>query len=174
VSFTRTLPALQVTSDLLQFTITATDTNVNLTSAPEFTTVTVNPTPDAPAITSVEDRQGKQRVIVNVTDVAGATNPNIVLKVQPYICSGGAAACPQSATQPIAGQYDPCKGVGCTLTNNGGGLYIITMVGAPKPVCKTVGETTYATPCTFQPAPIVVKSNINGTSPASEVTKIRQ
>jgi hypothetical protein len=142
---------------------------VSLTSAPEFTTVTVTPIADQIAITSVEDRQGKQRVIVNATD--NIISPNVVLKVQPYVCNGGTTACPASSTQPVAGQYDPCKGVGCTLTNNGGGLYLITMVGAPAPVCRAVGGT-FATPCTV-PA-ITVKSNINGTSPASVVTKIRQ
>jgi len=156
----------------IQVTITATDTFVtpNLTSATEFTTVTVNPPADTILITSVEDRQGKQRVIINVTDAT----PGVVLKVQPYVCSGGITACPASGTQPVAGVYNPCTGVGCTMSPNGAGLYIITMVGAPKPVCNTVGETAaaYKTPCSQ--TPITVKSNLGGTSAPSNVTKIRQ
>jgi hypothetical protein len=172
VTFTAPTIAPAQPNQTIQVSITATDTFVtpNLTSATEFTTVTVTAPADTISITSVEDRQGKQRVILNVTDAT----PGVVLKVQPYVCSGGVTACPASSTQPVAGVYDPCKGVGCTLSPNGAGLWIITMVGAPKPVCKTVGETTYATPCNFQPPPMTVKSNLGGTSPASEVTKIRQ
>lgn len=170
VKFTVTLPTapLQTTPDVLSFTITATDVSVNpnLVSASEFTTVTVNPAPDTILITSAEDRTGKQRVIINAT--SSVISPNLVLKLQPYLCEGGVTACPGNGTAG-PGSYDPCAGVGCTLTNNGGGLYVGTFVGAPKPACKLGG--TYATPCTQKP--IDVKSNIGGDSGFSALTRIR-
>jgi hypothetical protein len=44
------------------------------------------------------------------------------------------------------------------FTNNGGGLYIITLVGAPQPGAGNV---------------LTVRSSLGGVSPASPLTKIR-
>jgi hypothetical protein len=143
---------------VISVTITATDTFVtpNLTSAPEFTTVTVTPPADTITITSVEYRIGKQRLIINAT--SNVVSPTDVLTLQPYLTRTGTIFTPSGTT-----------GV---FTNNGGGLYILTLVGAQPPACRTTA-TPYATPCTILPPPIVVKSSLGGTG-TSEVTKIRQ
>ncbi|MFL5436263.1 MAG: hypothetical protein ACJ784_17265, partial [Myxococcales bacterium] len=47
-----------------------------------------------------------------------------------------------------------------TFTNTGGGIYTITLVGVPQPAASPA-------------KPIIVKSNLNGSSPASAIT-VRQ
>jgi len=79
---------------------------------------------------------------INASD--SIIDPNIVLTLQPYLTTQGTI-------------YTPPNG---TFTNNGGGLYIIDLVGVPEPAVP---------PAT----PLVVKSNIGGQSPASALTLIR-
>ena len=145
VSFTLTLPLGTTTSTVLQFSVVATN-SAGVSSAPEFTTVTVNPAPDSITITSAEYRIGKQRLILNATD--SVISASVVLKLQPYVTATGTI-------------FDPCATLGCTFTNNGGGLYLLDIVGAPEPAVP---------PAT----PLTVKSSLGGTSPASGLTRIRQ
>jgi len=57
---------------------------------------------------------------------------------------------------------DPAAGgVGNVFTNNGGGLYILDMVGAPEPAVPPA-------------VPIVVKSSLGGSSVPTGITKLRQ
>ena len=155
-TFLETL-ALGQSAVTYNFTVVATN-SANVSSAPEFTSVTVNPLPDSIALTSVEYRISKQRLIVNATD--SIINPLVTLTLQPYLTEAGTMYNPS----PSAG------GVGNAFTNNGAGLYIIDLVGAPKPACN--GGGTYATPCRL--APIVVTSSLGGSSGATALTRIRQ
>jgi len=168
VNFTApALPAAQVTPTVINLTITARNT-ANSISAPEATTITVNPLPDAVAITATEYRTGKQRLVINAS--SSVVSPNVILTLQPYACQTVAG----QPTCPPTGVYNPdpaAGGVGNVLTNNGGGLYIGTLVGAPAPACN-LPNGAFATPCTA--APLQVKSNHNGLSPFHGLDKIRQ
>ncbi|HET9682122.1 MAG TPA: PKD domain-containing protein, partial [Candidatus Limnocylindrales bacterium] len=153
-----TLPIGQVTPATVTLSVTA--TNSGSTSAPVSTTVTINPLADAVAVTSAEYRTGKQRLILNAS--SSVVSPNVVLKLQPYLTTNGTTYNPD----PAAG------GVGNVFTNNGGGLYILDMVGAPRPACNPTDATLYATPCSL--APLDVKSNLGGDSGPVRLTRIRQ
>jgi len=142
------LPLGQVIPSVVNLTITATNSG-GATSAPEFTTVTVNPLPDAINITSAEYRTTKLRLIINAT--SSVVSPNVVLTLQPYVTTTGAVYNPD----PAAG------GVGNTFTNNLNGTYTIDLVGAPEPAVP---------PAT----PLDVKSNLNGDSGPFGLTRIRQ
>jgi hypothetical protein len=155
-TFLETL-ALGQTSVTFNFTIVATN-SAGVASAPDFTSVTVNPQPDSIAVASAEYRTGIQRLIINAT--SSVTSPIVILKLQPYLTEANTTYNPD----PAAG------GVGNVLTNNGGGLYTITLVGVPRPACNLGG--TYATPCAQRP--IVVNSNLGGTSGPTALTRIRQ
>ncbi|HSM86283.1 MAG TPA: hypothetical protein VLT16_09035 [Candidatus Limnocylindrales bacterium] len=143
-----TLPLGQVTPSVVSLTITATNSG-GATSAPEFTTVTVNPLPDAITITSAEYRTLKQRLIINAT--SSVVSPNVVLKLQPYVTTSGTTYNPD----PAAG------GLGNTFTNNLNGTYTIDLAGVPEPAVP---------PAT----PLDVKSNLNGDSGPFGLTRIRQ
>ena len=131
-----TLPATQVTSTVIQLTITATNTGGAI-SAPEFTTVTVNPLPDALTITTAQYRIGKQRLDLTVTSNNAAVGAALIVKLQPYLTTTGTT-------------FDPAT-LGNTLTF-AGGVYTLTLVGAPEPA--------------IPPAkPIIVKDNLGGSSP---------
>jgi len=165
VNFTApTLPAAQVTPTVINLTITARNT-ANSISAPEATTITVNPLPDSVLITATEFRTGKQRLVINAS--SSVVSPNVILTLQPYACEvpspAGQAPCPNGIFNPAS--------LGNTFTNNGGGLYILTLVGAPAPACQNPNGT-FATVCPA--APLQVKSNHNGTSPFHGLDKIRQ
>lgn len=160
VTFTApTLPVGQAVPSTVTLTIKATNT-APLTSAPVTTTVTINPLPDLITVTAAEYRIGKQRLILTATSSAG-NNPGVVLKLQPYLTTTGTIYNPD----PAAG------GVGNTFTL-AAGIYTLDVVGAPKPACNANG--TFATPCTIAPAPLDVRSNLNGDSGLFELTKIRQ
>jgi len=164
VNFTApTLAAGVVTPDVITLSVTARNAS-NVTSAPATTTLTVNPLADAVLITATEYRTTKQRLVVNAS--SSVVSPNVVLTLQPYTCQSvaGQPVCPPS------GVFDPTS-LGNTFTNNGGGLYILTLVGAPAPACN-LPAGAFATPCSA--APLTVKSNLNGLSPAHGLDKIRQ
>ena len=151
VNFTAPLlPVGQVTSSVITLTITARNTSL-VSSAPEFTTITVKPLRDNVLITSTEYRTGKARLTVNAS--SSVTSPNVVLKLNPYVCASPTvgAPCP-------GGVFDPAT-IGNTLANNGGGLYTIILVGAPQP-----GPGT----------PLTVTSNLGTTSPPHGLDRIRQ
>ena len=104
-----------MTGTVVNLTVTA--SNATVTSAPEFTTVTVNPLADSVLITATEYRTGKQRLTVNAS--SSTVSPNVVLTLQPYVTATGTT-------------FDPSL-LGATFTNNGGGVYILVLVGAPEP-----------------------------------------
>jgi Immunoglobulin I-set domain len=155
-TFIHTL-ALGAPAVTLCFDVTATNT-AGVSSVPQHTQVTVNPQPDSVAVTSAEYRTGIQRLIINAT--SSVISPNVTLKLQPYLTEANTTYNPD----PAAG------GVGNLFTNNGAGLYTITLVGVPRPACNLGG--TYATPCAQRP--IVVNSNLGGTSGPTALTRIRQ
>lgn len=168
VTFTApTLPAGQVTSSVVNLTITASNT-VGQTSLPEATTVTVVPLPDNVNITATEFRTGKQRLVINAS--SSIVSPNVVITLQPYACQTVTGQPPCNG-----GTFDPAT-LGNTFTNNGGGLYILTLVGAPAPLCNPNG--TFATVCPA--SPLTVQSNLGAlqtpprVSPTHGLDKIRQ
>jgi hypothetical protein len=157
VNFTApVLPVGQVTSSVITLTITARNTSL-VSSAAEFTTITVNPLRDNVLITSTEYRTGKQRLAITAT--SSVVSPNVILKLNPYVCAVpqpvGAPACAQPANT-----FDPAT-LGNTFVNNGGGLYTITLVGAPEPAIPPA-------------APLTVSSNLGMTSPPHGLDRIRQ
>lgn len=158
ITFTApTLPLGQVTSSVVNLTITATNT-AGVASAPEFTSVTINPLPDAITVQSAEYRTSKQRLIINAT--SSVISANVVLKLQPYVTTTGTTYNPD----PAAG------GLGNTFTNNLNGTYLLDVSGMPPPACGN--PAGYQTPCPS--TPLDVKSNLNGDSGFFALTRIRQ
>jgi len=152
ISFTLALP-VGAPGTTLQFQVVATN-SAGATSAPEFTTVTINPAADTVTVTSAEYRTGKQRVILTAT--SSVISPSVVLTLQPYLTEQGIT-------------FDPTS-LGSVFTNTGGGIYTLTLVGAPAPACNLGG--TYATPCSQKP--IVVKSSLGGVNlGGTALTRIR-
>ena len=143
VRFTVALPAGGAPTTL-QFSIIATSA-AGVSSLPDLTTVTVNPPADVVAITNVEYRTGKQRLIVSAT--SSVVSPTVGLILQPYVTATGAT-------------FDPA-GIGNALTNTGGGVYTITLNGAPEPAVP---------PAT----PLTVRSTAKGVSPAHGIDRLRQ
>jgi hypothetical protein len=152
------LPATQLTPTLVTVCVTATNTG-NLVSAPQCTTVTVNPIPDAITVASAEYRTGLKRLIITVNDA----NSNVTLKLQPYVTSTGTTYNPDPAF----------GGVGNVFTNNLNGTYSLTINGVPAPACGN--PAGYQTPCPS--TPLDVKSNIlnvPGDTGPFALTRIRQ
>ena len=146
ISFTLTLPVGTTTSTVLQFQVIATN-SAGVSSSAGSTSVTVNPAPDAVIITSAVYRISKQRL--DLTASSSVISPNIILTLQPYVTTSGATFNPLTL------------GAGSNImTNTGGGLYTMTLVGAPEPAVP---------PAT----PIIVTSNIGGRA-TSALTLIRQ
>jgi hypothetical protein len=159
ITFTApTLPVGQITSNVINLTITATN-SANVPSASEFTTVTVVPLPDAIGHAGLQQyRLNNRRLILNAT--SSVVSPNVVLKLQPYVTTTGTTYNPD----PAAG------GVGNTFTNAGGGVYTLTLNGVPEPACGNPNGNV--APCPT--APLDVKSNLNGDSGFFSLTDIRQ
>lgn len=149
------LPIGQVTPAVVNLTITARNA-AGVSSAAEFTTVTITPLADTVTITAggTEYRTGKLRLTINAS--SSVISPNVVLTLQPYLTQQGTT-------------FDPAS-LGATFANNGGGLYTITLVGAPAPMCNPGGPL--ATPCSAKP--LVVRSNLNGASPPAGLDRVRQ
>ncbi len=144
ISFTVTLPVGTTTNTVLNFTVTATN-SAGASSAPASTSVTVRPAPDGVIITSAVYRISKQRL--DLTASSSVISPNVILTLQPYLTKSGTI-------------FDP-RTLGSNLfTNNGGGLYVMTLVGAPEPAIP---------PAT----PLTATSNLGG-SGSSGLTLIRQ
>ena len=161
LSFTVVLPVGAASTTIL-LAAEATNPATGLKSGPDSTTVTFIPAADAPLITSATYRTGKQRL--DLTASTNAISPANNMFLNPYACENGASSlCP-------GGVYDPRTGVGNTFTNNGGGLYAITLVGPPPPACNLGG--LYATPCTQ--FPLTVSTSFGGISPPKNLDKIRQ
>ena len=163
------------TSATVSFNAPATPNSVTLTisainsagvvSTPTNTIVTIT---DVFSITAAEYRTNKQRLIVNVTD--NTIDPTIQIFLQPYRCETATAPC---VLNPATGfwMYDPDPangGVGNLFTGGAGGLYVIDVVGAPKPACNLGGA--YSTPCGT--VSIRTLSSKGGTA-SSVLTRIR-
>jgi hypothetical protein len=160
ITFTApTLPVGQVTSSVVNLTITATN-SANVTSAPEFTSVTIIPLADVIRFTGLLEqyRNNARRLTLNVT--SSVVSANVVLKLQSYVTTTGTTYNPD----PAAG------GVGNTFTNNGGGAYTLVLNGVPEPACGNPNGNL--TPCPTRP--LDVKSNLNGDSGFFPLTDIRQ
>jgi hypothetical protein len=163
INFTApTLAAGVVTPAVITLSVRARNAS-NVFSAVATTTLTVNPLADAVLITATEYRTSKQRLVVNAS--SSVISPNVALTLRPYACQTvvGQPICPPS------GIFDPTN-LGNTFTNNGGGLYILTLVGAPAPACN-LPAGPFAAPCSA--LPLTVRSNLNGVSPAHALDKIR-
>ena len=159
VNFTApTLPIGQVTSPVINLTITATN-SAGVVSAPVMTTVTVKPLVDVVSVTGLLEqyRLNTRRLILNAT--SSVVSANVVLKLQPYITITGTTYNPD----PAAG------GVGNTFSNNGGGVYSLLLNGVPEPACGNVNGN-------LAPCPTLsldVKSNLTGEK-SFALTDIRQ
>jgi hypothetical protein len=156
-TFTLSLPVGSVTPITLNFTVTATG-NKSTASVPMPVSVTVLPPPDTVAVTAAIFKI-KDRLVINAT--SSIVSPAITLKLDPYLTTDGTI-------------FDPTSLIGSAadngFANQGAGLYILTLIGAPAPACGNPNGT-YALPC---PAtPITVRSNIGGVSPASALTRIQ-
>ncbi len=125
--------------------------------------ITINPSVnvDTVAITNAEYRTSKQRLVLTATSSVNSANVSMIL--QPYACQTVSVLCP-------TGMFDPAT-LGNAFTNGGGGLYTLTLVGAPPPACNNPNGT-YATPCTS--APLRAVSSLGGISPARGLDRIRQ
>jgi hypothetical protein len=150
------LPLGQVTTSVVNLTITATNT-ANLVSAPEFTSVTVTPLPDAITPTSAQYRVNNKRLIITAN--SSVVSPNVNLLLQSYVTITGSVYNPD----PAAG------GAGNLFTNNGAGAYSLTLNGVPEPACGNPGGNT--TPCPTKS--LDIKSNLNGDSGGFALTRIQ-
>jgi len=138
------LPVGQVTNAVITLSITATNAG-GTKSAPDVTTVTIKPVPDAVVVTNVTYRTSKQRLVITAT--SSVVSPNVILTLRPYLTIQGTT-------------FDP-KALGADFANGGGGLYTLTLVGAPQPAVPPA-------------LPIVVQSNLGGVSAAHGVDLVRQ
>lgn len=132
------------TPGTVQLTITATN-STGQSSAPITAILTVSAAPaDVVTITSVVFRTLKLRLILTVTDAPAG---NAVLKLQPY----------EYVSNGVTRLFNPINlGTGAdTLTNGGGGLYTMSLVGAPQP---RLG------------AAITVTSNLGGSGSTTAIT----
>ena len=152
LSFTPIIPLGGVSATI--FVQVVATNSAGISSAPDPTSITVLPPTGTVSITAAEYRIGKQRLIVNVSD----TDFTSIIKLKPYITATGTT-------------FDPCASIGCTFTNNGAGLYIIDVVGAPAPACGNV-TGAYATPCTIPSVAVIDTSD--GATASSVLTRIRQ
>jgi hypothetical protein len=142
ISFTApVLPLGQVTNSTVTVTVKAAN-SLGQVSADQSVTVTIKPLPDHPLITNAEYRTGKQRLIITAS--SDVISPNVVLKLLPYTTTSGST-------------FDPAT-LGDTFTNGGGGLYTLTLVGAPQPASGPV---------------LQVKSNLGGLSPLHALDRVR-
>ena len=138
-----TAPIVPPGPDLVTtLSITATN-SFGLVSAPRLVTITVKPTPDSPAITNAEYRIGQQRLILTAT--SSVISPNVDLFLMPYATAAG-------------GTFTPVVGAD-KLTNGGGGLYTMTLVGVPQPAAGAV---------------LRVQSSLGGVSPFHALDRLRQ
>jgi hypothetical protein len=153
------LPVGQITSNVVNLTITATN-SAGVVSAPEFTSVTIKPLPDAISVTGLLEqyRINNRRLVLNAT--SSVVSPNVILKLQPYVTTTGSTYNPD----PQAG------GVGNVFTNAGGGVYTLTLNGVPEPACGNPNGNV--APCPTKP--LDIKSNLNGDSGSFALTDIRQ
>jgi hypothetical protein len=142
----------------ISVSVTATNT-ANVPSAAQSAPVTVNPTPDVITVVSAEYRTSLKRLIITVNDA----NPNVTLKLQPYLTTAGTTYNPD----PAAG------GVGNVFTNTAP-TYTLTINGVPAPACANPNGL-YQTPCSATPLDVLSNiQNVPGNSGFFALTRIRQ
>jgi hypothetical protein len=136
------------------FDVTATNVN-GISSPPTRATVTVNAAATLNiTIGTAEYRTGQQRLVIAAT-TTDLTVTSMVL--QPYLTTNGTFT---TGTTP--------------LTNGGGGLWNLTIVGAARPACNNPNGT-YATPCVAKPLVVTSTGGVTpGTSAPTALTRIRQ
>jgi hypothetical protein len=144
-----TLPPDEVVPLVIDVSITATNFAGGI-SAPETTTITVNPLPDVVTIATAKYRTGKQRL--DLTASSTVISPAVTLTLQPYLTEQGTI-------------FNPS---GAVFTNGGAGTYTLTLVGVPPPACNLGGA--YATPCAR--TPLIASSNHGGTSAPQRIDTI--
>lgn len=142
VSFTVALPAGAAPA-ALQFQIVATNT-AGVSSAADVTSVTVTPPADTVAITNVEYRADKQRLILSAT--SSVVSPTVNLTLQPYVTASGTT-------------FDPAV-TGNQFVNGGAGTYSLTLVGVPQPAAPPA-------------RPLTVRSSAGGVSPPHGIDRLR-
>ena len=98
---------------------------------------------NSPAITNAEYRIGQQRLILSAT--SSVISPNVDLFLMRYATAAG-------------GTFTPVVGAD-KLTNGGGGLYTMTLVGVPQPAAGAV---------------LRVQSSLGGISPVHALDRLRQ
>jgi hypothetical protein len=136
------------------FDVTATNVN-GISSPPTRVTITVNAASTLNiTIGTAEYRTGQQRLVIAAT-TTDLTVTSMVL--QPYLTTNGTFT---TGTTP--------------LTNAGGGLWNLTIVGAARPACNNPNGT-YATPCVAKPLIVTSTGGVTpGTSAPTALTRIRQ
>ncbi|MFL5409855.1 MAG: hypothetical protein ACJ79D_00665, partial [Myxococcales bacterium] len=143
-TFAATAPVLPP-GQILPSTINQTITATNTGGATSLPEFTTVTVQPLPDVVAVTAAQYRLgKQRLDITATSTVVSPNVVLTLQPYLTSTGITFTPAAAT----------------FTNTGGGIYTITLVGVPQPAASPA-------------RPIVVKSNLNGTSPASAIT-VRQ
>jgi hypothetical protein len=140
VSFTAPTLAPGAAPDIVTLTIVATNA-AGSSSPPGTLTVTVNPATDNITIALAQYIIARQRLNINANSTV--VSPTNVLTVQDYLATDGTIF--------------NLAAVGNTMTNTGAGAYTFVAIGVPEPALPPA-------------APIVVKSSLGGTSPASKIT----
>jgi hypothetical protein len=129
---------------VLQFSIVATNT-AGVSSAPDTTTVTVQPPADTVRITNAEYRIGKSRL--DLTATSSVNSPTVNLTLQPYVTTTGMT-------------FDPAI-AGNVFTNAGGGTYTITILDVPQPAAPPA-------------VPLTARSTAGGVSQPHGIDRLRQ
>jgi hypothetical protein len=142
------------------YTFSVQATNANGTSTAVSVTITVqNAVITNVTLTPVEYRISKQRLVIT------ATTPDLnvtSMVLQPYVADTGTT-------------FDPATLGAAQFTNTGGGIWTITVVGAPKPACN-LNPNIFATPCAQKSIQVMAFTGAvnSGISPFTALDRIRQ
>jgi hypothetical protein len=136
-------PALPV-GQVTPTIVTVTVTAKNGTNTSQPISTTVTISPQADSITITNAEYRTGKQRLILSVTSSVVSPNVILTLQPYKTTTGTI-------------FNPAT-LGATLTNTGGGIYTFDLVGAPQPGTGLV---------------LTVKSNLNGTSPAHGLDRIR-
>jgi hypothetical protein len=149
INFTAPILAVGAPASVQHLTITATNAGLNQVSANQVVTITVLPVPDQVTITNAEYRIGQQRLIIAAS--SSVISPTVTLSLLPYQVLTPVPPLNLTTFTPTPGTE--------LLTNIGGGLYTLTLVGAPQPAAGAV---------------LQVQSSLGGSSPLHALDRLRQ